>query len=159
MCCTGRTTATCSTRTRSFICAGFSPAPASRRRCTRPRTEPQAMVTRTVRVVAAALLLTTTGAQTTAADDFAAERRRMVDDVTALVRETRAEIGKRSLDERVMAVMGKVPRHEFVPADQRSYAYENRPLPIGHGQTISQPYIVALMTDLARVQPGHKIGR
>ena len=74
------------------------------------------MVTRTVRVVAAALLLTTTGAQTTAADDFAAERRRMVDDVTALVRETRAEIGKRSLDERVMAVMGKVPRHEFVPA-------------------------------------------
>jgi len=115
------------------------------------------MVTRTVRVVAAALLLTTTGAQTTAADDFAAERRRMVDDVTALVRETRAEIGKRSLDERVMAVMGKVPRHEFVPADQRSHAYENRPLPIGHGQTISQPYIVALMTDLARVQPGHTV--
>ena len=115
------------------------------------------MVTRTVRVVAAALLLTTTGAQTTAADDFAAERRRMVDDVTALVRETRAEIGKRSLDERVMAVMGKVPRHEFVPADQRPHAYENRPLPIGHGQTISQPYIVALMTDLARVQPGHTV--
>jgi protein-L-isoaspartate(D-aspartate) O-methyltransferase len=115
------------------------------------------MVTRTVRVVAAALLLTTTGAQTTAADDFAAERRRMVEDISALVRETRAEIGKRALDERVMAVMAKVPRHEFVPADQRSHAYENRPLPIGHGQTISQPYIVALMTDLARVQPGHTV--
>jgi len=44
-----------------------------------------------------------------------------------------------------------VPRHEFVPITQRPYAYENRPLPIGHGQTISQPYIVALMTELAEV--------
>ncbi|HEY2927056.1 protein-L-isoaspartate(D-aspartate) O-methyltransferase [Piscinibacter sp.] len=114
------------------------------------------MATRTVRVVAAALLLTMTAAQA-AADDFASARRRMVDDISALVRETRAEIGKRALDERVMAVMAKVPRHEFVPVDQRSHAYENRPLPIGHGQTISQPYIVALMTDLARVQPGHSV--
>ena len=56
-----------------------------------------------------------------------------------------------------MTVMFRVPRHEFVPADQVSYAYQNRPLPIGHGQTISQPYIVALMTDLARVEPGHKV--
>jgi protein-L-isoaspartate(D-aspartate) O-methyltransferase len=47
-----------------------------------------------------------------------------------------------------MEVMGKVPRHEFVPDSQKPYAYENRPLPIGYGQTISQPYIVALMTDL-----------
>jgi protein-L-isoaspartate(D-aspartate) O-methyltransferase len=114
------------------------------------------MATRTVRVVAAALLLTMTGAQA-AADDFASARRRMVDDITALVRETRAEIGKRAFDERVMAVMAAVPRHEFVPADQIAHAYENRPLPIGHGQTISQPYIVALMTDLARVQPGHSV--
>jgi protein-L-isoaspartate(D-aspartate) O-methyltransferase len=74
-----------------------------------------------------------------------------------LVRETRAEIGKSAFDERVMSVMARVPRHEFVPADQVASAYRNRPLPIGHGQTISQPYIVALMTDLARTQPDHKV--
>ena len=53
-----------------------------------------------------------------------------------------------SIDERVLQSLGTVKRHEFVPADQKRFAYENRPLPIGHGQTISQPYIVALMTDL-----------
>lgn len=98
-----------------------------------------------------------TGAQTAAAEDFASGHRRMMEEITALVRETRAETGKPALDERVMAVMGKVPRHEFVPADQLPRAYQNRPLPIGHGQTISQPYIVALMTDLARVEPDHKV--
>jgi protein-L-isoaspartate(D-aspartate) O-methyltransferase len=107
------------------------------------------------RVIAAVLLLNI--ARNGAAEDFAAERRRMVDDIAALVRETRAEIGKPAFDSRVMAVLGKVPRHEFVSAEQRHLAYLNRPLPIGHGQTISQPYIVALMTDLARVEPGHKV--
>ena len=53
-----------------------------------------------------------------------------------------------AMDEAVMAVLGEVPRHEFVPEREKRYAYENRPLPIGFGQTISQPYIVALMTDL-----------
>jgi protein-L-isoaspartate(D-aspartate) O-methyltransferase len=53
-----------------------------------------------------------------------------------------------------MAAMAKVPRHKFVPPDEVPYAYENRPLPIGYGQTISQPYIVALMTDLTQVGPG-----
>ncbi|HSV59581.1 MAG TPA: protein-L-isoaspartate(D-aspartate) O-methyltransferase [Variovorax sp.] len=81
----------------------------------------------------------------------------MTEQVSAMARQTRIETGGAALDERVMGVMGKVPRHEFVPADQRGLAYENRPLPIGHGQTISQPYIVALMTDLARSQPGHKV--
>jgi protein-L-isoaspartate(D-aspartate) O-methyltransferase len=61
------------------------------------------------------------------------------------------------MDPRVMAVIAEVPRHEFVPQDQRPHAYENRPLPIGHGQTISQPYIVALMTDLLKPQPEHKV--
>ncbi len=68
------------------------------------------------------------------------------------VSDTSTYIGRRALDERVMAVMGKVPRHEFVPANLQSRAYDNRPLPIGYGQTISQPYIVALMTDL--LEPG-----
>jgi protein-L-isoaspartate(D-aspartate) O-methyltransferase len=81
----------------------------------------------------------------------------MVEDIGALVRETRAEIGKTAFDERVMSVIARVPRHQFVPADQVAAAYRNRPLPIGHGQTISQPYIVALMTDLARPQSDHKV--
>ena len=59
-----------------------------------------------------------------------------------------------SIDKRVLAVMNKVPRHEFVPEGQKPYAYENRPLPIGHGQTISQPYIVAAMTELMNLGPG-----
>jgi protein-L-isoaspartate(D-aspartate) O-methyltransferase len=96
-------------------------------------------------------------APASAAKDFVAERRQMVGDIEALVRQTRAELGKEAFDARVMDVMGTVPRHEFVPDDQRRYAYRNRPLPIGHGQTISQPYIVALMTDLARVRPGDRV--
>jgi protein-L-isoaspartate(D-aspartate) O-methyltransferase len=115
------------------------------------------MATPTVRVVAAALLLAMAGAQTASAEDFASGHRRMMEEITALVRETRTETGKPALDERVMAVMQKVPRHEFVPASQLANAYQNRPLPIGHGQTISQPYIVALMTDLARVEAGHTV--
>jgi protein-L-isoaspartate(D-aspartate) O-methyltransferase len=108
-------------------------------------------------VIAAALLSTLIGASGGATADFAAERQRMVDDISALVRDTRAEIGKTAFDERVMSVMAQVPRHEFVPPDQVASAYRNRPLPIGHGQTISQPYIVALMTDLARAEPGDTV--
>jgi protein-L-isoaspartate(D-aspartate) O-methyltransferase len=61
------------------------------------------------------------------------------------------EYGAPPLSERTLAALEKVPRHEFVPDEQKRYAYENRPLPIGARQTISQPYIVALMTDLARL--------
>lgn len=75
-------------------------------------------------------------------------RAEMIREIEADVRATRRETGKSELDPRVMAAMARVPRHEFVPASVRERAYENRPLPIGHGQTISQPYIVALMTDL-----------
>jgi len=60
-------------------------------------------------------------------------------------------------DARVLEAMRKVPRHRFVPEAQRSHAYEDRPLPIGHQQTISQPYIVALMTELAGVKPGDTV--
>jgi protein-L-isoaspartate(D-aspartate) O-methyltransferase len=60
-------------------------------------------------------------------------------------------------DPRVLAAMRHVPRHLFVPQAQRAQAYENRPLPVGERQTISQPYIVALMTELARVEPGEKV--
>ena len=60
-------------------------------------------------------------------------------------------------DERVLAAMGKVPRHEFVPASRREMAYRDHPLPIEHEQTISQPYIVAVMTELAAVGPKSKV--
>jgi protein-L-isoaspartate(D-aspartate) O-methyltransferase len=69
------------------------------------------------------------------------------------VRWTSREIGRKELDPRVMRVLSEVPRHLFVPQKLQDVAYENRPLPIGYGQTISQPYIVAIMTELLRVGP------
>jgi protein-L-isoaspartate(D-aspartate) O-methyltransferase len=57
-------------------------------------------------------------------------------------------------DPRVLSAMRSIPRHLFVPPDQVAYAYQDRPLPIGSAQTISQPYIVAVMTELARIEPG-----
>ena len=86
-----------------------------------------------------------TAMATPQAPDRAAERAGMVATVRA-----QAPAGA-PLAKDVLAAMAKVPRHAFVPASQRAHAYENRPLAIGHGQTISQPYIVALMTTLARV--------
>src|SRR6266404_8275606 len=64
---------------------------------------------------------------------------------------------KVSLGARVLAVMGKVPRHEFVPVEYRAFAYEDHPLPIGHGQTISQPFIVALMTEKLEPKASDKV--
>ncbi len=72
----------------------------------------------------------------------------------------RAEMVRRQIaargvkDAAVLAAMGKVPRHRFVPARSRSRAYRDHPLPIGHDQTISQPYIVAFMTEALRLKPG-----
>ena len=57
----------------------------------------------------------------------------------------------------VLAAMRQVPRHSFVPEDSAAAAYDDTPLPIGHGQTISQPYIVALMTELIRPEPGFTV--
>jgi protein-L-isoaspartate(D-aspartate) O-methyltransferase len=73
---------------------------------------------------------------------------RMLQDIQAEVELTRRYIGKAALDERVMQAMQEVSREAFVPSEMIPFAYDNRPLPIGEGQTISQPYIVALMTDL-----------
>ncbi|HEX2123866.1 MAG TPA: protein-L-isoaspartate(D-aspartate) O-methyltransferase [Thermoanaerobaculia bacterium] len=87
-----------------------------------------------------------------AADPFAAARTRMVNEIAEDVRFTARETGRMALDRRVMDAMRTTPRHLFVPDELRGAAYQNRPLPIGHGQTISQPYIVALMTDLLRTK-------
>lgn len=81
--------------------------------------------------------------------EYTIERAAMVADVeyyATLARDTDAKF-----DRRVTNALATVERHRFVPREQRPFAYENRPLPIGHGQTISQPYIVALMTELAEV--------
>ncbi len=77
--------------------------------------------------------------------------------ITAEVAETSHWLGKDRLDEAVMDAMARVPRHAFVPDQRRAVAYENRPQQIGYGQTISQPYIVAVMTDLAAPGPDRKI--
>ena len=90
-------------------------------------------------------------------DAYETQRRRMVEEIAALARDTRSETGRAALSGRVMAAMAKVPRHEFVPDGEKRNAYANRPLPIGSGQTISQPYIVALMTDLMEVKPGDRV--
>ena len=84
----------------------------------------------------------------TQAQDFAALRARMVAEVEAMYADTRAETGLRAMSPAVRAAMGKVERHRMVPPAQIAAAYRNHPLPIGAGQTISQPYIVALSTDL-----------
>ena len=77
---------------------------------------------------------------------------KMLDDIDMEVRYTRKYIGKDALSPSVMEAMRKVPRDQFVSDDMKRLAYSNGPLPIGCGQTISQPYIVALMTDLLRPQ-------
>lgn len=82
------------------------------------------------------------------AQDYAAARARMVAEVEAMYAETRSETGLRAMSPAVRAALGKVERHRLVPAGEASRAYRNHPLPIGGGQTISQPYIVALSTDL-----------
>lgn len=92
-----------------------------------------------------------------AAEDYATQRQHLIRLIEQDVKATSAYIKKETLDPRVLEVMASVPRHEFVPDELRSFAYRNTPLPIGHGQTISQPYIVALMTDLLAVKPDSKV--
>jgi protein-L-isoaspartate(D-aspartate) O-methyltransferase len=81
-------------------------------------------------------------------DEFALARMRMVEEQI---------IARGIRDPRVLAVMGCVPRHCFIPPDDLAWAYSDGPLPIGHGQTISQPYIVALMTELLEVEPSDRV--
>src|SRR6266436_3602367 len=86
------------------------------------------------------------------AEDLKALREHMLAVIAAGAFELRDTIGKSGLDERVMTAMGKVPRHAFVPLELQPYAYDNIPLPIGFAKTISQPFVVALMTDLLDIK-------
>jgi len=89
--------------------------------------------------------------------EFAASRHALVEEVAAVARQIHAGTGQPGLSPAVLAAMDQVPRHRFIPEDARGYAYLDQPLSIGHGQTISQPYIVALMTDLLGVGKGDKV--
>lgn len=82
---------------------------------------------------------------------------RMIEAIVDDARRTRAYTGKDHVDERVLEAVRRVPREAFVPETGQAYAYENVPLPIGHGQTISQPFIVALMTDLLALEPTDRV--
>jgi protein-L-isoaspartate(D-aspartate) O-methyltransferase len=104
------------------------------------------------RLSAAMLVVAGMSALARPADTYEAERMALLREIEQDVRDTAVYLNRRALDERVMSALAAVPRHEFVQPDDRRFAYENRPLPIGHGQTISQPYIVAIMTDL--IEPG-----
>jgi len=89
--------------------------------------------------------------------DFEREREALVRSIERHVHDTRDYLGRAELSARTIAALETTPRHEFVPESIRRYAYEDRPLPIGHDQTISQPYIVAIMTDLLDLEPGCRV--
>ncbi|RPE79848.1 protein-L-isoaspartate(D-aspartate) O-methyltransferase [Vulcaniibacterium tengchongense] len=89
-----------------------------------------------------------------AGDPYAQPRRALL---AELRRQARDGAGEARIDPAALELLARVPRHAYVPAAQRAHAYANRPLAIGYGQTISQPYIVALMTSLAQPKPGQKI--
>lgn len=82
---------------------------------------------------------------------------RLIDEIESEVRATAAYTGRRTLSPRVLGAMRRVARHAFVDSAERGSAYGNFPLPIGHGQTISQPYIVAIMTELLEIAPGSRV--
>jgi protein-L-isoaspartate(D-aspartate) O-methyltransferase len=104
--------------------------------------------------VATALLASSLGSFGAAAEDtYGAARDQMIQVIEDHARHATDALGRDHIDPKVLAVMGNLPRHEFVPEDQRDFAYDDRPLPIGYGQTISQPFIVALMTDMLGVNP------
>jgi len=90
-------------------------------------------------------------------DSYVAKRAAMIEEIAGDVRAGYGNLEKEALDENVIDALGSVPRHEFVPRNMRDAAYENRPLPIGHGQTISQPYIVAIMTNLLHVGKSDRV--
>ncbi len=108
----------------------------------------------TMRVAAAsaALLMGETSAQ-----DYAAARQRLLAEIDATYADTRGETGLAAMSSAVRVAMGRVERHRFVSALQAPFAYRNHPLPIGSGQTISQPYIVALSTDLIAPRREHVV--
>jgi protein-L-isoaspartate(D-aspartate) O-methyltransferase len=81
----------------------------------------------------------------------------MVEIIAAHAVYAREQIGKEELDPKVLEVMSRIPRHQFVPVELAAYAYADQPLPIGYDKTISQPFMIALMTDLLAVGAEHRV--
>ena len=106
-------------------------------------------------LMAFALVKLITGAIAT--EDFVVERRLMVEEIERMAATLADETGVAKFDPRVLKAMTVTPRHEFVPPEQVGVAYKNRTLSIGHGQTISQPFIVALMSELLHVSDTDKV--
>jgi len=113
------------------------------------------MTLRTVLWALAALAFS--GLPAAADDDYAAARDEMLRVIELHARHAQSETRIEALDKRVLAAMGRVPRHAFVPPEIARYAYLDTPLPLGHEQNISQPFIIALMTHLLDVQPGDRV--
>lgn len=109
-----------------------------------------------MRAVVLAMALWSVSAAGVAAERDA-ERRKMVDEINAMAATVARETGIERFSREVLAAMETVPRHEFVPGNEQAAAYRNRPLSVGHGQTISQPFIVAMMTELLRVKKSDRI--
>jgi protein-L-isoaspartate(D-aspartate) O-methyltransferase len=116
------------------------------------------MRSRTLRPLLAGLaLVAAAGAFADEAAEFAEMRRALADAIEQGVNRMRQRTGGPAIDARVIAAMAKVPRHEFAPLPLRPYAYLDRPLPVGPDATISQPSLVAMMTDLLKIERGQKV--
>ena len=97
------------------------------------------------------------GSGTMTEPDFLALRQAMLSEIAAKSVADSAWLGKTALDPRVMDALARVPRHEFVRLELRPFAYEDRPLPSGFDKTVSQPFMVAVMTDLLALRPTDKV--
>lgn len=106
---------------------------------------------------AASIALLPLAARILAQEPYARERERMLEEIEATMRATRENTGRSKLSTRVRQAMARVPRHRFVPADQQPLAYADFALPIGEGQSISEPFIVALMTELLESAPADRV--
>jgi protein-L-isoaspartate(D-aspartate) O-methyltransferase len=95
--------------------------------------------------------------ETREAPEYTQMRRYLAEAIEYSVNIARYLSGEPAIDPRVIAAMAKVPRHEFVPAELREYAYLDRPLPVAPDATVSQPSLVAVMTDLLKINPGEKV--
>ena len=106
---------------------------------------------------ALAMLMSGAAPEVDAAKDFAVQRHQMVEEIKKIAASTASDTGLAEFDPRVLKAMEEVPRHEFVPREEADVAYKNRSLSIGYGQVISQPFIVALMTDLLKLKETSRV--
>lgn len=122
-----------------------------------PSRHPSVRVVAALAMMISGLVAGLPGCHAQQADEggvFAERRTAMLTTIAELARRSAELTGIREIHPHILAAMGSVPRHEFVPPELRELAYLDTPLPLGHGQNIAQPYLVALMTHLAEVDPG-----